>query len=90
MSKNPNPKSNDDNDDNDKYKDNDDDVNNEILRGGLAREETHKACDENSFGEKNTPTISMVVHHLVHLNSYLEVYIVRHTHRAGKKKHDQC
>ena len=30
--------------------------------------------------------MSMVAHHLVHLNSHLEVYIVRHTHRAGKKK----
>ena len=29
--------------------------------------------------------MSMVDHHLVHLNSHLEVYIVRHTHRAGKK-----
>ena len=29
--------------------------------------------------------MSMVAHHLVHLNSHLEVYIVRHTHRAGKK-----
>ena len=29
--------------------------------------------------------MSMVSHHLVHLNSHLEVYIVRHTHRAGKK-----
>jgi len=27
----------------------------------------------------------MVAHHLVHLNSHLEAYIVRHTHRAGKK-----
>ena len=52
--------------------------------GGLAREETHKVCNENSLGEKNTPTISMVVHHLVHLNSYLEAYIVRYIHRAEK------
>ena len=29
--------------------------------------------------------MSMVAHHLVHFNSHLEVYIVRHTHRAGKK-----
>ena len=29
--------------------------------------------------------MSMVAHHLVHLNSHLEVYIVRHAHRAGKK-----
>ena len=30
--------------------------------------------------------MSMVAHHLVHLNSHLEVYIVRRTHRAGKNK----
>ena len=35
--------------------------------------------------KREHPTISMVAHHLVHLNSHLEVYIVRHTHRAGKK-----
>ena len=29
--------------------------------------------------------MSMVAHHLVHLNSHLEVCIVRHTHRAGEK-----
>ena len=28
----------------------------------------------------------MVDHHLVYLKSHLEVYIVRHTNRAGKKK----
>ena len=27
----------------------------------------------------------IVAHHLVHLNKHLEVYIIRHTHRAGKK-----
>ena len=31
------------------------------------------------------PTISMVTHHLVHLNRHLEIYIVRYTHRMGKK-----
>ena len=35
--------------------------------------------------KRGHPTMSMVAHHLVHLNSHLEVYIVRHTHRAGKK-----
>ena len=30
--------------------------------------------------------MSMVAHHLVHVNSHLEVCIVRHTHRAGGKK----
>ena len=35
--------------------------------------------------KKEHPTMSMVIHHLVHLNSHLEVYIIRHTHRAGKK-----
>ena len=68
---------------------------------GLLREETHKACDESSLGgtwnwtfraerryldpKREHPTIAMVDHHLVYLNSHLEVYIVRHTHRAGKK-----
>ena len=69
---------------------------------GLLREETRKACDENSLEgghgtghseqsgniwirKKSTPTISMDVHHVVHLNSHLEIYIVRHTHRAGEK-----
>ena len=40
--------------------------------------------------KREHPTMSMVAHHLVHWNSHLEVYIVRHTHRAGEKKHDQC
>ena len=40
--------------------------------------------------KREHPTMSMVAHHLVHLNSHLEVYIVRHTHRARKKIHDQC
>ena len=73
---------------------------------GLLREETHKECDESSLGggwnwtfreerryldpKREHPTMSMVAHHLVHWNSHLEVYIVRHTHRAGEKKHDQC
>ena len=35
--------------------------------------------------KREHPTMSMVAHHLVHLNSHLEVYIVRHTHRAGEK-----
>ena len=35
--------------------------------------------------KREHPTMSMVAHHLVHLNSHLQVYIVRHTHRAGKK-----
>ena len=35
--------------------------------------------------KREHPTMSMVAHHLVHLNCHLEVYIVRHTHRAGKK-----
>ena len=39
--------------------------------------------------KREHPTMSMVAHHLVHLNSHLEVFIVRHTHRTGKK-HDQC
>ena len=35
--------------------------------------------------KREHPAMSMVAHHLVHLNSHLEVYIVRHTHRAWKK-----
>ena len=62
---------------------------------GLLREETHKACDGSSLGgghgtghseqsgdiwirKESTPRC--------HLNSHLQVYIVRHTHRAGEKK----
>ena len=40
--------------------------------------------------KREHPTMSMVAHHLVHLDSHLEVYIVRHTHRAGEKKPAQC
>ena len=29
--------------------------------------------------------MSIVTHHLVHLNSHLEVYKVKRTHRTGKK-----
>ena len=36
--------------------------------------------------KREHPTMSMVAHHLVHLNSHLEVYIVRHTHRVRGKK----
>ena len=68
---------------------------------GLLREETHKACEFTWGGawnwtfraerrypdpKREHPTMSMVAHHLVHFNSHLEVYIVRHTHRAGEKK----
>ena len=35
--------------------------------------------------KREQPTMSIVAHHLVHLNSHLEVYIIRHTYRAGKK-----
>ena len=35
--------------------------------------------------KREHPTMSMVAHHLVHLNSHLEAYVVRHTHRAGEK-----
>ena len=40
---------------------------------------------EISGSEKKKPTISIVIYHLVHLNSHLEVYIVRHTHCTEKK-----
>ena len=35
--------------------------------------------------KREHPTMRMVAHHLVHLNSHLEVFIVRHTHRTGEK-----
>ena len=104
MSKNPNYKPNDDNDnDND---DNDNDVDDERLgRGCYVKKRTRHVTRVHLGGawnwtfraerrylnpKKEHPTMSMVAHHSVHLNSHLEVYIVRHTHRAGKKKHDQC
>ena len=42
--------------------------------------------------KREHPTMSMVAHHLVHLNSHLEVYIVNcQTHTScGEKKHGQC
>ena len=100
MSKNPNRKSNDDDDDDDE--DDDDDADDETLRRGYCvKRRTRHVTRVHLGGEWNWtfraerryldpkrehPTMSMVAHHLVHLNSHLEVYIVRHTHRAGKKK----
>ena len=98
MSKNQNFKSNDDDDEED-----DDDADDETLRRGCVKRRTRhvsrvhleggmeldiQSRAEISGSEKRA--MSMVAHHLVHLNSHLEVYIVRHTHRAGEKKHDQC
>ena len=86
MSKNPNCKSNDDDDD-----DNDDaawrdaqGMWREFTWGG-AWNWTFRAGRRYLDPKREHPTMSMVAHHLVHLNSHLEVYIVRHTHRAGKK-----
>ena len=57
--------------------------------GGGAWNWTFRAERRYLDPKREHPTMSMVAHHLVHLNSHLEVYIVRHTHRAGKK-HGQC
>ena len=93
MSKNPNCKSNDDVDD--------DDADDETLRRGCCVKRRTRHVTRVHLGgawnwtfraerryldpKREHPTMSMVAHHLVHLNSHLEVYIVRHTHRAGKK-----
>ena len=98
MSKNPNCKSNDDDDD----EDDDDDADDETLRRGCCVKRRTRHVTRVHLGgawnwtfraerryldpKREHPTMSMVAHHLVHLNSHLEVYIVRHTHRAGKKK----
>ena len=46
---------------------------------------TFRAKRRYLYPKREHPTMSMVAHHLVYLNSHLEVYIVRHTHRAGTK-----
>ena len=100
MSKNPNCKSNDDDDD-DEDEDDDDDADDETLRRGCCVKRRTRHVTRVHLGgawnwtfraerryldpKREHPTMSMVAHHLVHLNSHLEVYIVRHTHRAGKK-----
>ena len=96
MSKNQNFKSNDDDDD----EEDDDDADDETLRRGCVKRRTRHVTRVHLGGawnwtfraewryldpKREHPTMSMVAHHLVHLNSHLEVYIVRHTHRAGKK-----
>ena len=96
MSKNPNRKSNDDDDEDD-----DDDADDETLRRGCCVKRRTRHVTRVHLGgawnwtfraerryldpKREHPTMSMVAHHLVHLNSHLGVYIVRHTHRAGKK-----
>ena len=100
MSKNPNFKSNDDDDDADD-EDEDDDADDETLRRGCCVKRRTRHVTRVHLGggmeldiqsraryldpKREHPTMSMVAHHLVYLNSHLEVYIVRHTHRAGKK-----
>ena len=87
---------NDDDDDDD-----DDDADDETLRRGCCVKRRTRHVTRVHLGgawnwtfraerryldpKREHPTIAMVDHHLVHLNSHLEVYIVRHTHRAGKK-----
>ena len=58
--------------------------------GGRAWNWTFRAERKYLDPKREHPTMRMVAHHLVHLNSHLEVFIVRHTHRTGEKKHDQC
>ena len=53
--------------------------------GGGAWNWTCRADRKYLHPKREHPTMSMVAHHLVHLNSHLEVFIVRHTHRTGKK-----
>ena len=90
-----------DDDDDDEDEDDDDDADDETLRrgccvkrrtrhvtrvhlGGHGTEHSEQSGDI-WIRKESTTTMSMVDHHLVHLNSHLEVYIVRHTHCAGKK-----
>ena len=42
---------------------------------------------ERSNPKRKYPTMSIVIHHLIHLNNYLEVYIIKYIYRAGKKKY---
>ena len=95
----------DDDDHDDDEDDEDDDADDETLRRGCCVKRrtrhvtrvhlggawnwTFRAARRYLDPKREHSTMSMVAHHLVHLNSHLEVYIVRHTHRAGKK-HDQC
>ena len=103
MSKNPNYDDDDDdeNDENDEKDENDnDDADDETLRRGCCVKRRTRHVTRVHLGgaaerryldpKRGHPTIAMVAHNLVHLNSLLEVYIVRHTHRAGKNKHGQC
>ena len=103
MSKNPHCKSNDDDDEDD-----DDDADDETLRRGCcvkrrtrhvtsvhwggAWKWTFRAERRDLDPKREHPTMSMVAHHLVHLNSHLEVYIVNcQTHTScGEKKNGQC
>ena len=53
--------------------------------GGRAWNWTFRAERKYLDPKREHPTMRMVAHHLVHLNSHLEVFIVRHTHRTGEK-----
>ena len=101
MSKNPNCKSNDDDDKDDDDDANDETLRRGCYVKRRTRHVTRVHLERGAWNwtfraerryldpKREHPTMSMVIHHLVYLNSHLEVYIVRHTHRAGKK-HDQC
>ena len=91
----------DDDDGDDDDEDDDDDADDETLRRGCCMKRRTRHVTRVHLGgawnwtfraerryldpKREHPTMSMVAHHLVHLNSHLEVYIVRHTHHAGKK-----
>ena len=95
----------DDDDDDGDDDDDDDDDDDETLRRSCCVKRRTRHVTRVHFGgawnwtfraerryldpKREHPTMSMVAHHLVHVNSHLEVYIVRRTHRAGKK-HNQC
>ena len=57
----------------------------EFTWGGGAWSWTFRAERRYLDPKREHPTMSIIAHHLVHLNSHLEVYIGRHTRRAGKK-----
>ena len=95
MSKNPNRKSNNDDDNNDE------DADDKILRRGCCVKRRTRHVTRVHLGgwnwtfraerryldpKREHPTMSMVAHHLVHLNSHLEVYIVRYTCIVRGKK----
>ena len=89
------------NDDDNNNKDDDDNIDDEILRRGCCVKIRARHLTKIHLGgawnwtfraerryldpKKKYPTISMVSHHLVHLNRHLEVYIIKHIYRREKK-----